>query len=201
MFLILASLMGSFFLDAFETSRPLFIISGSLSIIIGCFGALFQKKIKRLLAYSSINNMGYVLAGLSIGNVSGLQASITYITLYSLSLLLLFALLLNVKKRDNSYAITYIVDLKYLRAGGHRFTPLLCAFTLFSFAGLPPLTGFWIKFFILNGLISCNLYFVAALAAFASVVSSFYYVSLVKILYFEGGLRTRWGGRGYYTTS
>ena len=93
--------------------------------------------------------MGYVLAGISIGNLGGLQASLTYLVFYSVSLLLLFALILNVKKKDGGFGITYVVDLKYLRANGSTFTPILCAVTLFSFAGIPPLTGFWIKFFIL----------------------------------------------------
>jgi NADH-quinone oxidoreductase subunit N len=185
MFLVLASLITSPLLDAMDTCRPFFIIGSVFSIVIGCFGALFQKKIKRLLAYSSINNMGYVLAGLSIGNVGGLQASLTYLFFYSVSLLLLFALILNVKKKDGGFGITYVVDLKYLCANGSIFTPILCAVTLFSFAGIPPLTGFWIKFYILSELIYCKFYIVAALAAFASVVSSFYYVGLVKIIFFE----------------
>lgn len=185
MFLVLASVVTSPLFDSLHIYRPLFVMASILSIIIGCFGALFQKKIKRLLAYSSINNVGYALAGLSIGNVSGLQAATTYLVFYCLSLLLLFTLVLNCKK-NGGYGITYIVELKHLRVGG-MFTPLLCTLTLFSFAGIPPLTGFWIKFFILNELVASKLYLLAIIAAFASVLSSFYYVSLIKILYFEEG--------------
>jgi len=183
MFLVLASIVTSPLFYSLHIYRPLFILASILSIVIGCLGALFQKKIKRLLAYSSINNVGYVIAGLSIGNLSGLQAATTYLVFYCLSLLLLFALILNCKK-EGGHGITYIVELKYLRVGG-MFTPLLCTLALFSFAGIPPLTGFWIKFFILNELVASKLYLLATIAAFASVLSSFYYVSLIKILYFE----------------
>jgi NADH-quinone oxidoreductase subunit N len=182
-FLVLVSLLMSPLFYTLHIYRPLFVLASILSIVIGCFGALFQKKIKRLLAYSSINNVGYVLAGLSIGNLSGLQAASTYLVFYCFSLLLLFTLILNCKK-EGDHNITYIVDLKNLRVGG-MLTPLLCTLTLFSFAGIPPLTGFWIKFFILNELVASKLYVIATIAAFASVLSSFYYVSLIKILYFE----------------
>jgi NADH-quinone oxidoreductase subunit N len=182
-FLALVSLLTSPLFYTLHLYRPLFILASIFSIVLGCFGALFQKNIKRLLAYSSINNMGYVLAGLSVGNLSGLQAASTYLVFYCFSLLLLFTLILNCKK-EGSPCITYTTDLKNLRVG-NMFVPLLFALTLFSFAGIPPLTGFWTKFFILNELVSSKLYGLATIAAFSSVLSSFYYVSLIKILYFE----------------
>lgn len=158
------------------------MVCSGLSIIFGCLGALFQKKIKRLLAYSSINNVGYGLAGLSVASLSGLQASIAYMCLYTLSVLLLFSLILG---PCGSRAITYVSELRRLRPSG--LSAVLSSLVLFSMAGIPPLTGFWIKFFILYELMAAKLYLLAIIGALGSVLSSFYYVSLIKILYFEEG--------------
>lgn len=160
--------------------RPALLVCSGVSILLGCLGALFQKRVKRLLAYSSINNVGYAIAGLSIGNVGGLQASVTYMFFYSVTLMLLFALFLG---SPQTRPITYVTDLKRL-----RLTPYLAVLTalcLFSLAGIPPLSGFWIKFFVLSELVNAKLYVLAAIGAFGSIISSFYYVSLIKILYFE----------------
>ena len=151
-------------------------------MIIGCLGALFQKRVKRLLAYSSINNVGYGLAGLSTASVSGLQASITYMCLYSLSVLLLFSLLLG---PSGTKSVTYVSELRRLRPSG--LSAVLTALVLFSMAGIPPLTGFWIKFFVLHELIAAKMYLLAVVGALGSVLSSFYYISLIKVLYFEEG--------------
>lgn len=155
-------------------------LSAAASIILGCLGALFQKRVKRLLAYSSINNAGYVLAGLSTGSLPGLQAALTYLLLYSVTLLILFGVLAGA---PGSRAVTHVNELGRLRA--HGGIAVLTASMLFSLAGIPPLTGFWTKFFVLSELISLQMYALGAVAAFASIVSSFYYVSLVRILYFE----------------
>jgi NADH-quinone oxidoreductase subunit N len=178
-------------------SRPLLILASGLSIIVGCFGALFQKRIKRLLAYSSINNAGYGLAGLAAGNVEGMQAGLSYIVFYSISLLLVFIIVLNCKSKDGP-AITYVVDLKKLGSGRNLVVPIVFSITLFSFAGMPPLTGFWTKFFVLNALVSEKLYLLALVGAVTSVFSSFYYVSLIKVLFFEeysweGGISQDYG--------
>lgn len=108
-----------------------------ICIVVGCVGALFQKRVKRLLAYSSINNIGYILAGLSIGNISGVQASVTYMLFYMFGLLVFFCLLVE----DNTQRpITYISDIKRLRK--NPFLSFVMSFCLFSIAGIPPLSGF-----------------------------------------------------------
>ena len=184
MFILFMKVLALPLADCALLSRPLLIFASGLSIVIGCFGALFQKRIKRLLAYSSINNAGYGLAGLAVGNVDGFQAGLSYIVFYCFSLLLFFIIILNCKSGDKP-GITYIVDLKNLKSNNNLLVPVMCTITLFSFAGIPPLTGFWIKFFVLNALIAEKLYLLALVAALASVVSSFYYVSLIKVLFFE----------------
>lgn len=179
-FLLFCRLLFNPLSEGISLWRPIILCCSAFSILLGCFGALFQKKIKRLLAYSSINNIGYILAGVSIGNVSGLQASLLYFFFYCLSLSFVFILILG---PFNSKPLTYIVELQKLRSSYAGSVTL--ALLLFSMAGIPPLSGFWIKFFILYELISAKLYILAVVGAFASIISSFYYVSLIKILYFE----------------
>ena len=174
---------------SFNTYQPIFILGSGLSIIIGCFGALYQDTIKRLLAYSSINNAGFGVAGLAAGNTEGALSGICYIFFYCLAVFLIFIIILNCKLDKNTYAINYISDIKYLKANSNKFLasvmPIIFSLTLFSLAGIPPLTGFWTKFFVLSVLIEKGLYILAVVAALTSVVSSFYYINLIKILFFE----------------
>jgi len=182
MFLALVYLFNSpLFFNTVAIYRPLLSIASILSIVIGCFGAFFQKNIMRILAYSSIYNMGYVLAGLSVGNLIGLQAALTHLVFYCFSFLLLFTLILNCKK-EGSPCITYTTDLKNLRVG-NMFVPLLFVLTLSSLVGIPPLTGYCTKVSILMQLIYSELYGVATIATFSSVLSGYYYFSLIKIVY------------------
>ena len=118
MFIILMKILALPLKDYISITQPLLIFGSGLSIVVGCFGALFQKRIKRLLAYSSINNAGYGLAGFAVGNVEGFQAGLSYIVFYCLSLLLLFILILNCKV-GKDHAITYIVDLKNLKSNNN----------------------------------------------------------------------------------
>ena len=159
--------------------QPLVATSAAASIAVGCLGALYQKRVKRLLAYSSINNVGYALAALSTASPAGLQAGVAYLLFYVFTLALLFILL----NSPAGEGITYISDMKKLRA--YRPYDLIATAVLFSLAGIPPLSGFWVKFFVLSELINTEFYVLAVVGALFSVVSSFYYVNLIKILYFE----------------
>jgi NADH-quinone oxidoreductase subunit N len=124
--------------------------------------------------------VGYALAGLSIGNVGGLQSSLVYMLFYSATLMLLLSLLLG---KAGNQPVTYVTDLNRLRSS--PMAAVLATLTLFSLAGIPPLSGFWIKFFVLSELFNAKLYTLAVIGAFGSIFSSFYYVSLIKVLYFE----------------
>ena len=183
-FFVLAKVLAPPLAPCAAAARPVLVVVSALSITAGCLGALFQKRIKRLLAYSSINNAGYGLAGLAVGNAEGLQAGLSYIVFYSASLLLLFVVILGCGSGGRP-PIVYVVDLKNLRSNKSMAMPVVFSATLFSFAGMPPLTGFWVKFFVLSALVTEKLYLLAFVGALASVVGSFYYVSLIKVLLFE----------------
>ena len=151
-----------------------------LSILIGCFGALYQKRLKRLLAYSSINNVGYALAGLVVANAGGLQAALVYLFFYNMALLLFFSFLLGA---FGSRRLTYVSDIRFLRKSS--YCSIVVALCLFSMAGIPPLSGFFIKFFVLSELVYSKYYLLAAIGTFSSIISSFYYIALIKTLFFE----------------
>lgn len=179
-FLLLCYLLFGPLWEGSDIWRPLLELCSAMSIIIGCLGALFQKRIKRLLAYSSINNVGFALASLSTGNVSGVEAAITYMLFYSLSLLCLFILIIYC---SGSREATYVSELTRLRA--IPFGAVLGALTLFSLAGIPPLSGFWTKFFVLQELVSSGCYALAVIGVIGSLVGSFYYLSLIRAVYLE----------------
>ena len=171
-----------------HTVKIILILSSGTSIIIGSFGALFQKKIKRILAYSSINNMGYMLIGLSVNSTIGIKTSIMYSFFYFLAVLILFMIILNTKEIDSDgnkvVSIVYVSDLYKLKNGSNIVLAIFIL-TLFSLAGIPPLSGFFIKFFILKEAIFSKLYILGALGAFSSVVSAFYYIYLIKATLFD----------------
>ena len=133
-----------------------------------------------MLAYSSINNVGYAVGALSIGNIGGIQASIVYMAFYASALLLLFSLTFCI---NNGRPAVQVTDLKKLRES--PAAAVLATFCLFSLAGIPPLSGFWIKFFVLSELVNAKFYTLAAIGAFGSIISSYYYVNIIKLYYFE----------------
>jgi len=153
-------------------------VCAGVSMLVGCFGALFQKRVKRILAYSSVSNAGFLLSALACGNFSGVETALVYLGFYCASL----AIFLRLLDVDPS-PVTYVSDLSRLRAS--ESSAPLAALALFSMAGIPPLTGFWIKFFVLKELIGSSFFILATIAALTSVVSSFYYVGLVRSMYFE----------------
>ena len=125
--------------------------------------------------------MGYIIGGLSIGNVHGLQASIVYVVFYLSAVLLLFSLTLNLK---NGRPAVHTTDLKKL--GESPAAAVIATLCLFSLAGIPPLSGFWIKFFVLSEMVNAKFYTLAVIGAFGSIISSYYYVNIIKGYYFEG---------------
>jgi NADH-quinone oxidoreductase subunit N len=144
-----------------------------LSIIVGSLGAINQTKVKRLIAYSAIAHMGFMLIGLSTGALSGLLATFVYIVIYMITSFNTFAFVLSLNSPN------YISQL----TGLSRYNPILAitfALSLFSMAGVPPLAGFFSKYLVLLSAISNGLYLVAFVAILFSVVGSFYYLRLIK---------------------
>src|SRR4029077_10622783 len=138
--------------------------------------------IKRLMAYSSIGHMGFALVGLAAGTADGAQGVLVYIAIYVMMTLGTFAIILAMKR--NGEAVETISDF----AGLARTNPLLaffCAMLLFSLAGIPPLAGFFAKFYVFMAAINSGLFTLAVLGVLASVVGAYYYLYIIKVMFFD----------------
>ena len=152
------------------------------SMGLGAFAAIGQTNIKRLMAYSSIGHMGFALVGLAAGSPEGAQGVIIYMAIYLIMTLGVFACILGMRRSDGM-----VEDIDEL-AGLSRNNPLmafLLAMLLFSLAGIPPLAGFFAKFYVFLAAIHANLYPLAVLGVLASVVGAYYYLRIIKIMYFD----------------
>jgi proton-translocating NADH-quinone oxidoreductase chain N len=153
-----------------------------LSMIIGSVAALSQTKVKRLLAFSSIGHVGYLLLAASCGTIEGIQAVCVYLVIYVIMTACAFGCVLALRSVHGS--VTTIHDMSVLS----RTNPILAlTFTLclFSMAGVPPLAGFCSKFYLFFAAVSSSLYGLAFVAILTSCISCFYYIRLIKIMYFE----------------
>ena len=181
MSLLVSVLMGPF-KPLFMQWQQIIVVASVLSMALGSFAALRQPNIKRLMAYSSIGNVGYILLGLAAGSEKGIQAVVFYLAIYLVMTLGVFATILLMKRRD--IMVEGVNDL----AGLGRTHPMM-AFALllfmFSLAGIPPLAGFWGKLYIFIAAVEANLYVPAVLGVLASVVASYYYLRIVKVMYFD----------------
>lgn len=153
------------------------------SMAVGSIAAIKQTNIKRLLAYSSIGHMGYALVGLAAGTKIGIQSLITYITIYAVMSAGAFCIVLLMTKKD--IMVEKIKDLAGLGVQQPKLG-LAMAVIMFSMAGLPPLAGFFGKFFIFQAAINAELYALAVLGVIMSVISAYYYLRIIKIMYFVG---------------
>jgi NADH-quinone oxidoreductase subunit N len=152
------------------------------SMALGSFAAIGQKNIKRLMAYSSIGHMGFALVGLAAGTAEGAQGVLIYIAIYMVMTLGTFAIILTMKR--NGQAVEQISDF----SGLSRTNPtiaFLFAMLLFSLAGIPPLAGFFAKWYVFVAAIHSGLFALAVLGVLSSVVGAFYYLSIVKTMYFD----------------
>src|SRR5579884_733786 len=155
------------------------------SMALGSFAAIGQRNIKRLMAYSSIGHMGFALIGLAAGTSEGVQGVLVYLAIYIAMTLGSFAIILAMRR--NGQAVEQISDF----AGLSRTNPLLAFFFamfLFSLAGVPPLAGFFGKFYVFLAAIHANLFTLAVIGVLTSVVGAFYYLSIVKVMYFDDPL-------------
>jgi NADH-quinone oxidoreductase subunit N len=152
------------------------------SMVLGAFAAIGQRNIKRLMAYSSIGHMGFALIGLASGTAEGIQGVLVYMAIYLAMTLGAFAVILSMRRPDGM--VEQISDL----AGLARSNPPLAFFLallLFSLAGIPPLAGFFAKYYVFLAAIQAGLYGLAVIGVLASVVGAYYYLLIVKIMYFD----------------
>jgi NADH-quinone oxidoreductase subunit N len=173
--------VGAFPTVAVQWQQILVFVSIA-SMVLGAFAAIGQRNIKRLMAYSSIGHMGYALVGLAAGTAEGVQGVIVYMTIYVAMTLGTFACILAMRRGDAM--VEEIADLKGLA----RTKPAMAFFLamlLFSMAGVPPLAGFFAKFYVFLAAIKAGLYTLAVIGVLASVVGAYYYLMIIKVIYFD----------------
>lgn len=153
------------------------------SIILGAVGAIGQKNIKRLLAYSSINNVGFILIGLAAGTQQGIEAVLTYLLVYVVTTVGSFLVVLQLRDADGNQveSIPALAGLSQRRPG---LAAALAVFLL-SLAGIPPLFGFWPKYLVFEAAVNANLVPLAVAGIVASVIGAFYYIAVIKTMYFD----------------
>jgi NADH-quinone oxidoreductase subunit N len=152
------------------------------SMLLGSFAAIGQRNFKRLMAYSSIGHMGFALVGLAAGTSEGVQGVLVYMAIYITMTLGVFAVILSMRR---SGGMVESIDQFAGLARTHPTRAFLLAMLLFSMAGVPPLAGFFAKFYVFLAAIKVGLYALAVIGVLASVVGAYYYLAIVKIMYFE----------------
>ena len=179
---LLARVLMAPFGDLLAQWQQILIVLSMASMVLGAFAAIGQRNIKRLMAYSSIGHVGFALVGLSAGSAEGMRGLLVYLTIYLAMNVGAFAVILSMRVKDNM--VENIDDL----AGLGRNQPLLAlvmAVFMFSLAGVPPLAGFFGKFYVFMAAVNAGLYTLAVVGVLASVVGAVYYLRIVKIMYFD----------------
>jgi NADH-quinone oxidoreductase subunit N len=170
------------FPHAVDEWRQVIVAIAAVSVLVGAFAGLVQKNLKRLLAYSSIANMGYALIGLSAGNAEGAQAMLDFLTLYMIDTTGFFAALTSLQRSGKP--MEQLSDFAGL-AKVNRPMALVLTVLAFSVMGIPPLPGFWGKFYVFKAAIDAGQWPVAVLGLVSSVVAAFYYLRLVKVMWLD----------------
>ena len=163
--------------------RQVVIFAALASIVVGALGAIGQSNIKRLLAYSSINNVGFILIGLACATAAGVSAMLVYLAIYVAMTVGSFVIVLMMKDAEGD-PLEAIADL----SGLSRTRPMLAflfMLQMFSLAGIPPFMGFWAKLVVFQAAVEANLVALAALGIAGSVISAYYYIMIIKIMYFD----------------
>jgi NADH-quinone oxidoreductase subunit N len=152
------------------------------SMALGSFAAIGQRNIKRLLAYSSIGHMGFALIGLAAASPDGILGVIIYMMIYMIMTLGTFACVLSMRRQHG--AVENVDDLSGL-ARTHKLMAFVLAMLMFSLAGIPPLAGFFAKYFVFTAAIKANLVTLAVIGVVTSVIGAYYYLRIVKVMYFD----------------
>jgi NADH-quinone oxidoreductase subunit N len=163
--------------------QQIVIFCALASTILGGLGAIGQRNIKRLLAYSSINNVGFILFGLVPGSAAGVSGVLTYLTIYIVMTLGALLCVLQMRNRDGhpTEQIAALAGLSRSRPG----LSVAFAFFMFSLAGIPPLFGFWGKLVVFDALVAAGFWPLALIGIATSVIGAFYYLKVVKTIYFD----------------
>ncbi|MBO9123564.1 MULTISPECIES: NADH-quinone oxidoreductase subunit NuoN [unclassified Rhizobium] len=153
------------------------------SMLLGSFAAIGQKNIKRLMAYSSIGHMGYALVGLAAGSQTGVSGVMLYMLIYMVMTLGSFAIIMSMRRKDGT-VVENVADLAGLSTTNPMMATVL-TILMFSLAGIPPLAGFFGKYFVFVAAIEAKLYALAIIGVLASVVGAYYYLRVIKLMWFD----------------
>jgi NADH-quinone oxidoreductase subunit N len=170
------------FPDAVSQWQQIIIFSAIASMLLGAFAAIGQTNIKRLMAYSSIGHVGFALVGLAAASNDGTASILIYLAIYMATTLGVFAVILAMRRGDEM--VEDIYDLSGLAQTNLKMAAIL-ALLLFSLAGVPPLAGFFAKWYVFAAAVKTGLYPLAVIGVLASVVSCFYYLRIVKVMFFD----------------
>ena len=162
--------------------QQIIIFISIASMVFAAFAAIAQTNIKRLMAYSSIGHVGYALIGVACVSTEGLRSLVIYLLIYLVMNIAVFSFILSMKRKDEYFE--NISDLSGLYKN-HPFASVMITLTMFSLAGIPPLAGFFGKFYIFMSAIESNMFILSIIGVLASVVGAFYYLRIVKIIYFD----------------
>jgi len=179
---LLARVMVGPFGDLLAQWQQIVVLVSIASMVLGALGAVAQRNIKRLMAYSSIGHVGYALVGLAAGTEAGVRGMMVYLAIYLAMNLGTFACILAMK-RDGSM-VEGIDDLKGF-SKTHPMMALVLSIFMFSMAGVPPLAGFFGKLYVFLAAIQSGLYGLAVIGVVSSVVGAFYYLRIIKLMYFD----------------
>jgi len=172
------------FLPLLHQWQQIIVVVSVLSMLLGGIAAINQRNVKRLMAYSSIGNIGYALVGLASGTALGVTGVLIFMAIYIVTTIGAFAVILAMRRKGEM--VEQISDL----AGLGKSQPLLAysfVIFLFSMAGIPPVAGFFGKLFVFNAAIDAHLYALAVIGVVASVISCFYYIRIIKVMLFDQG--------------
>ena len=170
------------FINLVDQWQMIIIFISLASMILGAVAAIGQTNLKRLMAYSAIGHMGYALAGLATGSNEGIQSTVMYLSIYLLMNLGIFSCIFMMKRKDIFYED--IQDLSGL-SKNHPIISVCLLVLLFSLAGIPPLAGFFAKFYVFMAVIKVEMYTLAIIGLITTVISAFYYLRIIKIIYFD----------------
>ncbi len=170
------------FAELLDQWQQVIMVIAVASMVLGAFAAIWQSNIKRLMAYSSIGHVGYALVGLAAGSEDGIKGALVYWVIYLAMNVGAFACILCMRREDGM--VEQIDDLKGL-SRTHPILALAMAIFMFSLAGIPPLAGFFAKFYVFVAAINEGLYALAVIGLIATVVAAFYYLRIIKVMYFD----------------
>jgi NADH-quinone oxidoreductase subunit N len=179
---LFARVLVSGFNGAVEQWQQVLMVIAAISFVVGAVGGLVQRSLRRLLAYSSIANIGYALLGIAAGSQMGLQAMLVFMVLYMIDVTAFFACIMALRRGGREMdTVDSLAGLKREKPG------MAIALTILSFSvlGMPPFSGFWAKYYVFKAAIAAGLWPIAVAGLVASVIAAFYYLRIVKVMWFD----------------